>query len=134
MVGGRLGSAGRWRSTAIGGVFSAPLSRSWGPASGPVRGFPSSHRNCLENRNEFRIGVPKAARRGEEESIGRLLAPKKRGRQAFSYFPNSFSRHFRDYTVSRPPRITAEPRSNRLGGLTLPFPPSSGIRLIVPHE
>jgi transposase len=65
-----------------------------GKASGTcLRIFRQSRRNCLENRTESRIGVPKAARRGEEESIGRLLAPKKRGRQAFSYFPNSFSTH-----------------------------------------
>jgi hypothetical protein len=44
------------------------------------------------------------------------------------------SRSLGEYKVSRTPRITAEPRSNRLGGLTLPFPHSSGIRLIVPHE
>ena len=44
------------------------------------------------------------------------------------------SRRLAEYTVSRTPRITAEPRSNRLGGLTLPFLPSSGIRLIVLHE
>jgi hypothetical protein len=39
MVGGRLEPACRWRSTAIGGVFSAPLSRSWGPASRPISIF-----------------------------------------------------------------------------------------------
>jgi hypothetical protein len=39
MVGGRLGPAGRWRSIAIGGVFSAPLSRLWGPASRPISIF-----------------------------------------------------------------------------------------------
>jgi hypothetical protein len=48
-------------------------------------------RNCLENRNESQFGTPKAANRGEEDYISRLLAPKTHGQEAFSYFPNSFS-------------------------------------------
>jgi hypothetical protein len=36
-------------------------------------------RNCLENRDELRIEAPKAAKSGEGESIGRLLAPKTHG-------------------------------------------------------
>jgi hypothetical protein len=37
----------------------------------------------LQERSEGIEGVP----------IGRLLPPKERGRDAFSYFPNSFSTH-----------------------------------------
>jgi hypothetical protein len=38
-------------------------------------------------------GVPKANERVETVPIGRFLAPKKHGREAFGYFPNSFSRY-----------------------------------------
>src|SRR5215204_5389658 len=38
-------------------------------------------------------GVPKANERVETVPIGRFLAPKKHGREAFGYFPNSFSTH-----------------------------------------
>src|SRR5215212_8440734 len=47
MVGGRLGPACRWRGTAIGGVFSAPLCRSWGPASRPGFDFSASLRRGI---------------------------------------------------------------------------------------
>jgi hypothetical protein len=49
-------------------------------------------RNCLENRDETRIEAAKAAKSGEEDSIGLLLAQKTHGQEAFSYFPNSFGR------------------------------------------
>jgi hypothetical protein len=39
------------------------------------------------------IGVPEAAKRAERAPIGRLLPPKKHAREAYSYFPNSFSTH-----------------------------------------
>ncbi len=45
----------------------------------------------LQERSEGIEGVP----------IGRLLSPKERGRDAFSYFPNSFSRHSGEYGSER---------------------------------
>src|SRR5215207_1732683 len=39
-------------------------------------------------------GLRKRPKGVEGVSIGRLLVPKKRSRDAFSYFPNSFSTHF----------------------------------------
>ena len=73
----------------------------WAGVSGPVlcimlhpnfREYP--FRNCLENRVGPDIGVPKAAEGVERAPIGRFLPPKKRSREAFGYFPNSFSMHF----------------------------------------
>jgi hypothetical protein len=49
-------------------------------------------RNCLEIRNGFRMELLKRPRGAEGVPIGRLLPPKKRCRDAFSYFPNSFRR------------------------------------------
>jgi hypothetical protein len=50
MVGGSFGPACWWRGTAIGGVFSAPLSRSWGPASRPVSIFQTVSLRTRVNR------------------------------------------------------------------------------------
>jgi hypothetical protein len=38
------------------------------------------------------IGIPKASEGIERAPIGRFLSPKKRSREAFGYFPNSFGR------------------------------------------
>ena len=52
----------------------------------------SSARNCLENRDRHRIGVPKAAKRGRSDPIGRFSPPNEPAREAFGHFPNSFGR------------------------------------------
>ena len=62
------------RKTAIGGVFSAPLSRSWGPASGPVSIFQTvseekflrSWTSALRSSKKFACVPP----RGGEEARG----------------------------------------------------------------
>src|SRR5215211_6673909 len=67
--------------------------------------------------------IPKANERVETVPIGRFLAPKKHGREAFGYFPNSFSTHFGEY-IECDQKDTLIPRRRRdlFADLHIPIP------------